>query len=109
MRAAVFLFTVRNRSGVVAVSIAVVIVIVETVGVVVETIIVAVIRRLVEQAGARIGVVVARLAGRADVVDPGILGQAAAGLIAPRPLTAAKSRAVAKTLMAAAAHHAADA
>src|SRR5260370_14534079 len=68
------------------------------------SVVVVVVRRLVEQAGARTGAIVGALSGGADVVDPGVPRQVAARLIAPR-LLAAKSARIGEGLMAAAAAH----
>src|SRR5688572_5001783 len=77
-----FSFQLRYRSGVIAVAI----VAVEAVGIVIRVIIV--VRGLVEESLPRTGIIIAVVgasAGRADVVDPGVARQVAAGLVARRP------------------------
>src|SRR4051794_24384630 len=72
---------------------------------------IAVIRRLVEETGART-VVGAVTAAGADVVDPGIAREIAAGLIrTPRRTATAAAEAcgIAKTALMATAHHSTDA
>src|SRR4051794_512049 len=95
------------------VAIAVAAIIIESVGIVIVAVI-AIVRGSVEQAAARTVIVVRplSLSGRADVVDPGVFGEVAAGLVARRPAVfnaAAKSRGVAETLVMATTHHRADA
>src|SRR5205807_9390105 len=105
---AVSLFRVRHHSRVIAVAI----VAGEIFGIVVLVIIV--IRGRIEESLLRAAIiVVGALVGRTDVVDTGVARQIAAGLIAPRPAVfdpAAMAPGIAECLMvAAAAHHRADA
>src|SRR3954471_2363948 len=69
-----------------------------------------VIRRLIEETGAR--TVIGAVTARSDIVDAGIAREIAAGLVrTPRRATAAaaKTRGIAKAALMAAAHHATNA
>src|SRR5882672_2670312 len=93
------------------IAVAVTAIIIEPVGIVIDVVVIILVRGLIEQAGARTGIVVRALSGRTDVIDPGVFGKVAAGLIAQRSAVfnpAAKSGGVAKTLMMAT-HHRTDA
>ncbi len=81
----------QNRSGVIAVAVTVEIVRIE-----IRVVPIVVVRCGIEQS--RAGIVIGALSGRTDIVDAGVAGQIAVGLIAPGPLAfgfAAKSGGVA--------------
>src|SRR5262245_48610299 len=84
-RAAALLYATQlqytQRLRVIAVAIAIA---VKIVGVVIVVVVIVLVRGLLEHALARAGIAVAAAAGRADVVDSGIMRERAAGLIAPR-------------------------
>jgi hypothetical protein len=104
------LFLIRgNSSGVVAVAVVdfnasserasgrIAVAAVEVVGIMIHVVVIVVVRRLIEESGAR--TVVGAMTTRTDVVDPGVARQIAAGLIAPRPAVfaaAAKARGIAE-------------